>query len=391
MYDFFLNYAVSNIVCLLIFGIMLAHDLFNKDRQEKQIKYDNALIAYMSYFVSDTIWAAILYNVIPKNAVTSTIANFVNYIIMAAITYTWLKYVMAVEQVPNRNRKVNKFAVLFPFFLNTLIMIVLFIFAPGVMINESFEPTVVFYICQISVPIIYIFAVIFYALRKVREETNLAEKRKHIYIGFFPLIVVVGGIIQLWVAKISIFCFSCTLLMLIFYIQSMESQISVDPLTGLNNRGQLHRFIEQSINIREESTRRFVLMIDVNDFKKINDTYGHAEGDTALVMIAESLKSVLKHHRLSSFLGRYGGDEFILVLSAENEEAVDAYIKSVRSDLELRSKAHSPSYPITLGIGYDEWTGGQDSFQECMKRADVKLYKNKEEVKRRAANGKEAV
>ena len=115
MLEYFINYAGANIVCLIIFGIMLARDLLNVDRQEKQIKYDHALVSFMLYFVSDTVWAAVDAQIIKPTVVWVISTNVINYLLLSAITYMWLRYIMAVEQVPHRERKVNKFAVLFPF------------------------------------------------------------------------------------------------------------------------------------------------------------------------------------------------------------------------------------------------------------------------------------
>ena len=119
MSDYFIYYTESNIVCIIIFSIMLLHNLFSVDRQEKQVKYDYALIAFMLYFLTDAIWASVLAGVLPKNRFTVVATNFANYVFMAAITYCWLEYVMAVEQLPHRNRAINKFAVLFPFLVST--------------------------------------------------------------------------------------------------------------------------------------------------------------------------------------------------------------------------------------------------------------------------------
>ena len=78
--------------------------------------------------------------------------------------------------------------------------------------------------------------------------------------------------------------------MLIFYIASMKTQISTDPLTGLNNRGQLANYVAQKSNIYRENRLTIVIMFDINDFKLINDTYGHAEGDRALILVSNALK-----------------------------------------------------------------------------------------------------
>ncbi|MBR5987304.1 MAG: diguanylate cyclase, partial [Clostridia bacterium] len=263
---------------MIIFSILLIRDIFSGDRQERQIKFDHALVAFMSYFISDAVWSAIIAGVIPRTFTSVVAANFVNYVLMAGVTYMWLRFVMAYEQVPHRERTINKFAVLFPFILATLALIGVYIFAPSVLINEDLTTTMVLNVFLIAVPEIYIVAVLFYTLRKAKVEPNREHKKNHIYIGMFPLIVVGGGMLQvLLLPRTPVYCFSCTILMLILYIKSMEKQISVDPLTGLNNRGQLAKYISQEVNNRKDRRRTFVVMLDVNDFKLVNDTYGHAE------------------------------------------------------------------------------------------------------------------
>ena len=95
--DYFIYYAESTLICLIIFCMMLVRDLFKVDKQEKQIKYDHALIAFMLYFASDLFWAAVISGVIPKTRFTVSCANFLNAVLMGGITYAWLRYVMAAE------------------------------------------------------------------------------------------------------------------------------------------------------------------------------------------------------------------------------------------------------------------------------------------------------
>ena len=83
---FFAYYAESNIVCAIIFAIMLVHDLLTMNRQEQQIKYDKALVAFMLYFISDCFWAAVDSGILPKNTFSVAATNFANYVLMAAVT-----------------------------------------------------------------------------------------------------------------------------------------------------------------------------------------------------------------------------------------------------------------------------------------------------------------
>lgn len=378
MSDFFVNYLAANGACTIIFGIMLLRDLFSHDRQERQIKYDHALCAFILYFITDAFWVAVMEHELPFNRGSVILANVANYIAMTLITYLWLRYVMAFEHVSNRDKKRKRFSILLPHFLSSIALIIHFLVAPQTLIAEDLKVQPVFTIYQIAVPIIYIITVLVYTTQRAMKEKNSMGKRKHLYIGLFPLMVVAGGLLQVLVLnRTPIFSFSCTILMLILYIQSMEKQISVDPLTGLNNRGALHRFVSQDLALRKDG-KTFVVMLDVNDFKSINDSYGHAEGDRALTIIADSLKKTTKNSPIVLFLGRFGGDEFVLIAHAQTETELKALIDSIRSTIQIKCEIEQTPYTISVGIGYDEFLGGQDTFQKCMQRADHKLYLDKE-------------
>ena len=367
---------------MIIFTIMLGSDLHRVDRQEKQVKYDRSLVAFMLYFFSDEIWAAVIAGVIPGNLFTVALLNFANYLFTAYITYTWLEYVMAVEQAPRRNRPLNRFAILFPLLVVTAALILTFIVRPQTVITEDLSITGTVYVFQMLVPIIYVVAVMMYTLRRAFEEDNVLEKRKHIYIGLFPLMVVAGALIQVvLLPDVSIFCYCATILMLIFYIQSMEDQISVDALTGLNNKGQILRYTSQPGALTREGRRTFAAMIDANAFKSINDTYGHEEGDHALVLIAEAMKAAVAVSDIPAFIGRYGGDEFMYIVYVNDESEVKGLIMELHSQLaDAAAKAQLP-YELSVSVGYSELDTENDSFQQCIKRADQALYFEK---KRRA-------
>lgn len=379
---YFLHYLQSNAVCLVIFGIMLGNNLLKKDRTERQIKYNLTLIAFMSYFAVDTVWAGVIAGVIPNALPLVLILNISNYLIMAGITFAWLRYAMAVEQVQDRDNPKKVLLMLLPFILSTLALIVVYAAAPRALLDENRMTTPLYHVFLVTVPIIYIIASLFYSLRRVGGETNPDEKRKHVYIGCFPLIVIVGGLAQVLLldGESALFCSCCTVFMLIFYIQAMEKQISIDPLTGLNNRGQLARYISQSSGAHKDGAT-FILMIDVNDFKRINDTFGHAEGDRALVIVADALKQIVDGRVFPTFLARYGGDEFILIAHTPTETEIERMIGEIRERIREDCYLQKTPYVVFVGIGYDKVGGDADTFQQCIARADDNLYLDKKNCK----------
>ena len=389
MQDYFIYYASANIIGTIIFGVMLAHDRFSVDRQEKQLKYDQTLVAFMLYFISDTIWAAVDSELINKTQLPVSITNYVNFILMTGITYSWLKYVMAVEKLEKRNRLAVKHAIVFPFAVSAIILLVLFIAAPHVLLEDSLSVTPVFDGFMIVTPSIYIVAVIMYALKEIKREDDPIERRKHFYIAFFPVMLVAGGLLQMiFMPTLPLFCYAGTIFMLIFHMKTTDDQISTDPLTKLNNRSQLIRYVAQESNMRIEGRATYVVMMDINDFKKINDNLGHAEGDMALVLFAKALVDTIKNCNMPMFLGRFGGDEFVLIAHPIKKEEIDALIEEIRSNVRKECLKEGKPYVISAGIGYDELLNPPDTFQKCMQRADSKLYLDKEYCK---INGRSTV
>ena len=374
MFDFSVYYIEANIVCILIFGILLVHNHFNIDRQEKQIKYDRVLIAFMLYFLMDCFWAAIVTEAIPKTRLTVVINTFCIYLLMGATVYYWLNFVMAYEQAPHRNRPINQFAVAFPFLIATIVLSLHYIIAPYTLIDRDLNVLPAFSVYLVAVPSIYMAAILFYTIRKARQTQNPTSKRKHLFVGFFPLMTIIGGLIEmLFLPEVPIFCNASMVLMLVFYIQSLQAQVSIDPLTGLNNRGQLERYCSQRGNLLMPDRKTFAVMMDIDRFKSINDTYGHAEGDRALVQVSGALKAAMGRHNMPSFLCRYGGDEFIMIVHPAAAEEVEDLIRDIRAEVKSRSTEH----PLSISAGYDELRGAEDSIEECIERADKKLYQDK--------------
>ena len=383
MPDYFIYYASINIIGAVFFGIMLHHDHTSIDKQEKQIKYDHALFAFLLYFVSDAIWSGVDSGVFPVSTFSVMVTNFANFILMTVITYSWLLYVMAEEQIPGRNRLIIKHALIFPLFVSVVGILIVYLVSPGLLISPEFKSTRLFDVFICTIPNIYIIAVLVYTIRKAVKEKNPLEKKKHLYIGGFPIMAVAGGLLQmLLMPELPIFCFASTILMLIFYIKSMDSRISTDPLTNLNNRGQLLRYISQEGNLFTEGRSTYIVMIDINDFKKINDTYGHSEGDSALVILSGAITSVIRNHHMPIFLARYGGDEFILIVRPVEESEMDALIADLRESIVKKCEDENKPYRISIGIGMDKLLRSEeDAFAKSLKRADDKMYENKVRMK----------
>jgi diguanylate cyclase (GGDEF)-like protein len=172
--------------------------------------------------------------------------------------------------------------------------------------------------------------------------------------------------------------------------QSVE-EASLDQLTRVGNRGRFERTLRQWVRSHRTSGVPFVLaMVDVDDFKQINDSFGHQEGDRVLSEIARTLATGV---RSTDLVARYGGDEFVVMLSHSTAaQAMDR----LRSFVETLSHIPTESpggAPLTLSVGATEWDV-DDEPEEMVSRADAAMYqakrngKNRVEVIRRPAKSR---
>jgi diguanylate cyclase (GGDEF)-like protein len=291
---------------------------------------------------------------------------------------------MAEEHIKNRNSLLVKHILVMPLTISIIVLIVAYIISPGLLVDSEYKTTKAFDLFLVIVPFFYIIAVIIYGIKMAANEKNPMEKGRHLYIGLFPLIAVAWGFLQMMLMpELPVFCFSSTILMMVFYIHSMESQISTDPLTKLNNRGQLLRYVSQESSLWMEGRSTYVVMIDINDFKKINDTYGHWEGDSALILLSSAITNVIRKRSIPIFLARYGGDEFILIAHPADENELNTLIENIRLSIIEKCEKENKPYRMQVGIGLDKLNKEeQDAFSKALKRADDKMYENKKSLKK---------
>ena len=168
-------------------------------------------------------------------------------------------------------------------------------------------------------------------------------------------------------------CIGYTVSILLVYMQLQDSKITVDALTQLKTRDEVMRFLSHRMNQRFGNKKLYIYMIDADKFKGINDKFGHLEGDEALKIIANALKESFPKDYV---IGRYGGDEFIAVGDAANNDEAGVYCETVRKKL-LEASAEKP-YNISVSIGYAQRRENVTNIPDFIKLADTKLYAIKE-------------
>ena len=374
--DYFFFYTEANIVCILILLILLVNDRLHNTRQEKQIRFNWTVVAHIGYFISDIGWAAVLSGNLPRTRLLVGLFNFTNLVMMHLLAFEWFLYMAASENMDFRKSRRRRNLCRTPMIVSVLVMVVAYVIAPEFWINKDGELNSLYYLMLILMPVLYMIAAFVISLRNARKTRSRENKKLYLLIGIYPLAVVVSGLIQTIFLDAPLFCFGCTIMLLFFYIENMQTLVSVDSLTRLNNRGQINRYMDQIVY--KENVRHTAMMIDIDRFKEINDTYGHAEGDRALTLMAQALRQSVAGIEAPVFIGRYGGDEFtVFVQHAEGDGLPEEIISRIRAVLEEKQQQHRLPYDLKISAGYDALQDKNDSMDACVIRADEKLYEDK--------------
>ena len=163
--------------------------------------------------------------------------------------------------------------------------------------------------------------------------------------------------------------------MTFFNIQNV--QLDTDYLTNLHNRRQLDNYL----HIKSQRLRGKVMagiMIDVDRFKSINDTYGHDSGDRALKYVADILRETF---RRSDFLARYGGDEFVVVMTIKDTADLEKAIRRLNENVEQFNAKQLVPYEIHLSAGYECYSSEYANVSDFLKHIDDLMYINKQKAK----------
>lgn len=159
----------------------------------------------------------------------------------------------------------------------------------------------------------------------------------------------------------------------------IESERDTDPLTGLYNRRGLSRRAERILSAGTDKTCAIV-MIDLDDLKEVNDTHGHEGGDRYILSAAEILKNIVGKSGLTA---RHGGDEFVLFLHGESEEALHETLERLEQAQDTSEAAlqNDTCVPLRFSMGCCFIDDTNTPYDELLERADLAMYQNKRQRK----------
>ncbi len=223
--------------------------------------------------------------------------------------------------------------------------------------------------------IVILYACILFVVAYVLHYRKKIDRRDFLPLLFFPLPTIVGGLLQIAFYGTALLWTGNTIAMLVIFLHIQNRKLNQDYLTGSFNRRFLDEYLELKIRNLDKDRSFFGLFIDLDAFKKLNDEFGHAAGDDALVLVVNILKSSVRE---ADFVARYAGDEFVVILDTDDEQTAARVTGRIRESIELFNKGRHRPFSLGLSIGSARYDRELDGTPEAfLKRIDGLMYEDK--------------
>ena len=205
----------------------------------------------------------------------------------------------------------------------------------------------------------------------VMLQKKASQRRLCLPLLLFPLPPLIGAILQFFLPRLSIIWVSTVFSLLPLYLSFQNVQIMTDSLTGLYNRSQLAPYLYRKTNRIAPHRTLFLVMLDLDRFKSINDTYGHLTGDSALTEAANCIRHSLAP---DDFAVRFGGDEFVVIAERAAAADLQRFFTALQQETARYNALPDRQYRLSFSFGYSVWPARGGSIDDFISQADREMY-----------------
>ena len=204
---------------------------------------------------------------------------------------------------------------------------------------------------------------------------NRISRKAAWMLTLFSVITLTSSLAQVLFYGIAVIWSSITIALLVAYTSVQNDQVYLDHLTGLFNRRQMDIHLSDRVRMAKDGRPLSCILLDIDQFKQVNDRLGHVAGDAALADAATILQSSI---RKGDFLARYGGDEFVILTDIENEQTLNMLLLRIHERAREFNESQHRAYAIRFSAGsavYRPESGWDE--QTFIRSVDTLMYQDK--------------
>ena len=342
----------ANFVCIIILAVLFNRQQNSSDQTEPRVIWSRLLFLQMLYCLSMILRVMTDINMLPGNSTMEYIMASLELI--AACSMTWMIFIYSAVSQKSEFFASGKmrFATFLPVILNIIMLVTspfnnLYIdmsgdaIKAGVLLPLIYVTDFIYSVGAVALSIIY------------QRNANKYERENFSIMVIYPIFFILGGWLQIINWRLSGLCFAIILADILVYINYADSLVSVDPLTKIPNRNGLNRNLSERLS-KENADKLHLFVVDVEDLSAVNNRFGHAEGDRALIIIAEALRKFRKEEH-NCYAARYYGDEFIIFADIEDDDELDLFAEHIRNYIRNTATKAGIKYSLRVNIGWAKY------------------------------------
>ncbi len=372
-------YVQAHIACILLLSIVFYKIVKGVNKQASQIYLGNLVVTLMLYYLAEIFWALVDGGAISSEPTMLYISNIFTYILISVAAYYWYIISEALQRDKLIENAVLRRLLATPVLVSALLVItayrtglVFYIDENGRLVNGSF------YVILVIVPFAYLIASSVKAFSRFANKDRYVDRNIYFMIGVFPFAPIILGAMQAIYWRVPFLCYGTVAAVYYVYLTTQDNLISIDPLTQTNNRNQLYKYLVQKMRQEEQGMSLFLIMVDIERLRDINEAYGHAEGDRALNRVARAIKDACQGSRSRMFVSRYGADEFVVVAEMAYRAEAAWLADQIKNEVKRATNIDRAPYDIHVNVGISQYDyQAPVSIQSFIARADSDLYQNK--------------
>lgn len=369
-------YLIFNLFLLLFSAYIFLRTTRDLLRKSEFVIFRVFIVIFQLYVIANSLWTLQEYDIVQMPHGAFVAVCFISLFLISLLTFEFYSYTLLHFGYSIAKNKTATVLGSLPFGASlTLLVISLF---NGTIFSVTPENNIVegpLYLVFVLLSFVYfVFIIIFSVMKAHKMKTRYARREALILTGSV-IFLGVWALFDDYFDRISIIPVAAFAVIFFNFISLQQSNIYTDALTNMNNRRKLEEYLTVRLEDLYWDDPICICISDLNSFKEINDTYGHIEGDSALIMFSTAIKGVMSHH--AGFAARYGGDEFVWAWTPDNEASPEFVANEIRQGLEALNEEHKAEYSITFCMGYVVCDDPRRSLDSYLKEADEMLYENK--------------
>lgn len=372
-------YVQAHIACILLLSIIFYKIVRGVNKQASQIYLGNLVVTLMLYYIAEIFWALVDGSVISSAPTMLYLSNIFTYILISVAAYYWYIISEALQRDKMIENTVLRRLLATPVLVSALLVVtayrtglVFYVDDNGRLVNGSF------YVILVIVPFAYLIASSVKAFSRFANRDRYVDRNIYFMIGVFPFAPIILGAMQAIYWRVPFLCYGTVAAVYYVYLTTQDNLISIDPLTQTNNRNQLYKYLVQKMRTEEQGMSLFLIMVDIDRLRDINEAYGHAEGDRALNRVARAIKDACQGSRSRMFVSRYGADEFVVVAEMAYRAEAAWLADQIKNEVKRATNVDAAPYDIHVSVGISQYDyQAPVTIQSFIARADSDLYQNK--------------